>query len=36
MAEAPIEELEDKEAFMAHMRGGVWKQSRAILSDDAF
>jgi hypothetical protein len=32
MAEAMYEELEDEEAFMEHMRGGVWSQAEAVLA----
>jgi hypothetical protein len=32
MAEAMMEELEDEEAFMEHMRGGVWREAQEVLT----
>ncbi len=36
MGEAMAERLEDEEAFMRHMRAGVWSQSQAILTTGEF
>jgi hypothetical protein len=36
MAEAMTEGLEDEEAFMEHMRGGVWKQAQTLLDSGQF
>jgi HD-GYP domain-containing protein (c-di-GMP phosphodiesterase class II) len=36
MAEALAEGLDDEEAFMEHMRGGVWKQAQAVLAGGKF
>lgn len=32
MAEALAEGLDDEEAFMQHMRGGIWAQAQAVLA----
>jgi hypothetical protein len=32
MAEAISEGLDDEEAFMKHMRGGIWQQAQAVLA----
>jgi hypothetical protein len=36
MAEAMAEDLDDEEAFMEHMRSGVWSQAQAILAAGEF
>ena len=36
MAKALAEGLEDEEAFMEHMRGGIWAQAQAVLKSGKF
>jgi hypothetical protein len=36
MAEAMAEGLDDEEAFMKHMHGGIWEQAQAVLATGAF
>ena len=36
MAQTIAEGLEDEEAFMEHMRGGIWEQAQAILAAGEF
>ena len=36
MAEAIAKNLDSEEAFMKHMRGGVWSQAEALLDSGEF
>lgn len=36
MAEAVAEGLDDEDAFLGNMRGGIWQQAQAVLANGQF